>query len=170
MITNLKFTRKDCGTPVDRNAPGAVRAPFPSSQNLIEAKLIMGEREFRTHVPEGTTMIEIIKKAVRENGGSVETKYYPEIGAHEIIRIRIGDTLLEKSNKGIHFYLGESGIPFATRSEKLVFPNADELRISKEPIPIGLQTSADNFDPVKTVHTFFRSFFKHAPEVERLSK
>jgi len=127
-----------------------VRAAFPSArQNLIEARLTVEGRVFRTLIREGATVNELIEKVAGENGGSVEKKYYPEFKTYEITRVRIGDVLLVKGDRGIHFGLGEFGIPFASAGEQIVFPNADELRVRKETSTIGLWMTADNFDPAR---------------------
>ncbi len=124
------------------------RAPSPLSRQLIEARVSVEGRVFRTLIREGATVNELIEKVAKENGGWVKKKYYPELKTWEIIRVQIGDILLVKGKEeGIHFGLGTSGIPMASAGEQIVFPNAEELRVGKETSNIGLWMTSANFDP-----------------------
>src|SRR5262249_53635158 len=53
------------------------------------------------------------------------------------------------SEGGIHFSLGLSGIPMAvTADQGIVFPNADELRVSRSVSNISLWMTSVNADPL----------------------
>jgi hypothetical protein len=106
-------------------------------------------RTFTTDIREGATTNELIEKVARENGGEVSKRYYPEFKTWEIVSVRIGDMALVKSSEsGIHFSLGEAGIPMAmTQEQGIVFPNAEELRIGRNTRNIALWTTSANFDP-----------------------
>ncbi len=119
------------------------------SGNLVEASVSMLGRTFTTAIREGATTNDLIEKVARENGGEVTKKYYPEFKTWEITSVRIGDAVLVKSSEsGIHFSLGEAGIPMAvTEKQGIVFPNAEELRIGRNTRNIALWTTSANFDP-----------------------
>lgn len=117
--------------------------------NVVEASVTMLGRTFTTTIREGATTNDLIEKVARENGGEVAKRYYPEFKTWEITSVRIGDAILMKSSEsGIHFSLGEAGIPMAvTENQGIVFPNADELRIGRNTSNIALWTTSANFDP-----------------------
>jgi len=148
------------------------------SGNLVNASLSVLGRTFRTTIREGASAEELIERVARENGGGVAKVYYPEFKTWEIVAVKIGDRLLVKgdskrvaeadfsqfrdgesvrsaaiaasksSDGGIHFSLGESGIPMAATEEQgVVFPNAEELRIGKNINDIALWTTSAAFDP-----------------------
>jgi len=117
--------------------------------NLVEASVTMLGRTFTTSIREGATTNELIEKVARENGGEVTKKYYPELKTWEITSVRIGDAVLVKSSEsGIHFSLGEAGIPMAVNKKQVImFLNAEELRIGWNTRNIALWTTSANFDP-----------------------
>lgn len=130
-----------------RPLPRAAPPPF-SRQHLIEASLTIEGRTFRTFVREGTPVNALIEKVAKENGGSVEKVFYPSMNASEIVSVRIGGICLAKSGtEGLHFYVGSSGIPFASLPSGIVFPNGDELRVRAATYDIHLGKTGDNFDP-----------------------
>jgi hypothetical protein len=130
--------------------PARLRPASFSRQHLVEASLTIEGRTFRTLVREGTPVNALIEKVARENGGSVEKVFYPSLNASEIVSVRIGDVCLVKSGtEGLHFYLGSSGIPFASLPSGIVFPNGDELRVRHGAYDIHLGKTGDNFDPQK---------------------
>ncbi|MCI0503636.1 hypothetical protein L0Y65_02885 [Candidatus Micrarchaeota archaeon] len=116
---------------------------------LVEASVTMLGRSFRTTIHEGATTNELIEKVARENGGEVTKKFYPEFQTWEITSVRIGGVALMKSSEsGIHFSLGESGIPMAaTKDSGIVFPNGDELPIGPNIRNIALWKTPASFDP-----------------------
>ncbi len=116
---------------------------------LVEASLTILNRTFTTQIREGASAEQLIEQIARENGGEVLKKYYPEFKTWEITSVRIGDVALVKSTEsGIHFSLGEAGIPITvTEGEGIVFPNAEEMRIGKNTRNIALWTTSANFDP-----------------------
>ena len=148
------------------------------SRNLVNASLSILGRTFRTTIREGASADDLIERIAKENGGGVAKVYYPEFKTWEIVAVKRGDRLLVKgdskrvadadfsqfsdgesvrtaaiaasksSDGGIHFSLGESGIPMATTEEQgIVFPNAEELRIGKNINDIALWTTSATFDP-----------------------
>ncbi len=148
-------------------------------QNLVDASVLVGSRSFSTLIREGASTEELIHQVAKENGGGVARVYYPEFDTWEIVAVKIGDILLVKgdpkrvaeadfsdfkdpegmraiaveaaksSTGGIHFSVGESGIPMAVMQDrKIVFPNATELRVGSCTRNIALWTTEVNADPV----------------------
>lgn len=151
-----------------------------SRHHAIDASVTMLGNRFTTTIREGASAEELIEKVARENGGGVAKVYYPEFKTWEIVAVKIGDMLLVKgdakkvadadfsgfadaaavrrqaiaaasrSDGGIHFSLGQSGIPMAmTEGQGIVFPNAEELRVSRETSSIALWMTAANVNPVE---------------------
>ncbi len=153
-----------------------IRAP---SQPLVNASVSLDGRAFTTMIREGATTEELVQKVAKENGGGVARVFYPEFNTWEIVAVKIGGTLLVKGDPkrvadadfsdfadpegmrsaavsasrgakgGIHFSIGESGIPIAvTQDLGVVFPNAAELRVGNGTRNIALWTTEVNADPV----------------------
>ena len=151
-----------------------------SRHHAIDASVTLLGRRFTTAIREGASADELIAKVARENGGGVAKVYYPEFKTWEIVAVKIGDVFLVKgdpkkvseadfsnfpdaasvrrramaaashSDGGIHFSLGQSGIPLAMTAEQgIVFPNAEELRVRKETSSIALWMTAANANPVE---------------------
>ena len=151
-----------------------------SRHHAIDASVTLLGRRFTTAIREGASAEELIEKVARENGGGVAKVYYPEFKTWEIVAVRVGDVFLVKgdpkkvaeadfsnfkdaaavrrramavashSDGGIHFSLGQSGIPLAMTAEQgIVFPNAQELRVSRETSSIALWMTAANANPVE---------------------
>jgi len=145
-------------------------------RQMIDASVTLHGLRFTTTIREGASAEELIEKVAKENGGGVARVYYPEFRTWEIVAVKIGDLLLVKGDRkkvaeadfsqfpdsmrreamaaasrsdgGIHFSLGSSGIPMAMAGEEIVFPNAEELRVRKETSSIALWMTAANVNPV----------------------
>jgi len=156
------------------------RMPALSRHHAIDASVTLLGKRFTTAIREGASAEELIEKVARENGGGVAKVYYPEFKTWEIVAVRAGDVFLVKgdpkkvaeadfsnfpdaaavrrramavashSDGGIHFSLGQSGIPLALTAEQgIVFPNAEELRVRKETSSIALWMTSANANPLE---------------------
>jgi len=137
------------------HVPAEQKRPPEIRPALVESTVSIMGRAYRTTIHEGASAEQLIEKVANENGGYVTKKFYPEFNTSEIISVRIGNELLVKSTEsGIHFSLGESGIPMAVVNGQagkgttdIVFPNAEELRVGRATCNIALWMTSANFDP-----------------------
>ncbi len=132
----------------ERQRPPPLRL---SGRHMVDGSVNFLGRTLRTVIHEGATVNELIEKAVKDNGGRIEKKFYPQFGTWEITSIEIDGLCLRKDVKGgLHFYIGPSGIPFAKmQDEHIVFPNGEELKVGFGTNNIYLDKTNDNFNPEK---------------------
>lgn len=142
---------------VPRSPQAAERPVF---RPLVRRSVSINGTKFSALVQDGTTADGIIEKIAKENGGGVAKTFNRELNACEIVAVKIGNHFLvkgepskvaeadfsqfddsectkkaavdlsRKSKGGIHFFLGEGGIPLAVGKEgELLFPNAEEMSL-----------------------------------------
>ncbi len=130
-------------------------------------------------VPEGTRAEDLFEQIARENNGFVLRTYYPEYKTYEIVAVKIGNDVLVKgdpkrvaaadysrfsdpeavrtslimeaarSTGGIHFFLGEGGIPIVMgEKRKIDFPNAKEMRVTGKTFKFSLKLTDDKLNPL----------------------
>ncbi|HID73095.1 TPA: hypothetical protein EYP38_04085, partial [Candidatus Micrarchaeota archaeon] len=150
-----------------------------ASSQLVRRSVSVNNQKFSTLISDGATAQQVLAKIAKENGGGVAKFYNKKLGAHEIVAIKIGDHLLVKddpklvmqsdfsqfdnpgqmkvmaleaagkSKGGLHFFLGENGIPMAAGKDgELLFPNADELRLSGQSHTIFISVVDYNANPM----------------------
>ncbi|NYZ76707.1 hypothetical protein H0O02_00125, partial [Candidatus Micrarchaeota archaeon] len=131
----------------------------PAPRQFREKELIFftvkiketGQR-FAGLVPNGTNIEDGICMVMRQNGGTVIKKYHETLGAHEIVEIRVGNTILKKGDKGIHWFLNENGIPIAVDEKGNIkkFLNGEEIKADREnnAVALGMESSIE--DPKST--------------------
>jgi hypothetical protein len=131
-----------------------------SSRLLVRRSVSINGQVFSTLIHDGASAERVIESIARENGGGVAKVSNKELNAMEIVAVKIGRNLLVKgepdkvadadfsqfdnagrmrksalkaskeSKGGIHFFLGERGVPLAVNeSGELMFPNANEFCI-----------------------------------------
>lgn len=124
-------------------------------RQLVKKTVIVGREKASVLVPDGIKAEELTIRAVVVNGGAVGMLYNEQYRKHEIVAIKIGSEFLvkekldfdkiswegridegdlEKANElsrksrgGLHFFIGENGIPLVVKEEKLIFPSGDEM-------------------------------------------
>lgn len=69
-----------------------------SMEKIVEASIIVNNSRYFTLISEGSTQMELLHKAAKENGGGVVKLYYPEYGTWEIVGIKIGNDVLVKGD------------------------------------------------------------------------
>lgn len=150
-----------------------------ASSQLVCRSVSINNQKFSTLISDGATAQEVLTKIAVENGGGVAKFYNKELRAYEIVAIKVGDHLLVKndaglvsqadfsqfgnpadmkaialeaagrSKGGLHFFLGENGIPMAAgRDGEILFPNADELRLSGRSHTIFISVVDYNVNPL----------------------
>lgn len=148
-------------------------------QQLVSRSVSINGARFSALVRDGASAEEIIEKVARQHGGGVAKIYNQEFKAHEIVAVKVGENLIVKddpkkvskadfsqfsdpqsvketairasqeSKGGIHFFLGESGIPVALGKDgELAFPNAEELRLRGNTSTIHISLVDYNANPV----------------------
>jgi len=146
---------------------------------LVSRSVSINGAKFSALVRDGASADEIIERVAKENNGGVAKTYNAELKAYEIVAVKLGDHLLVKddpakvseadfshfkdhdsvkesairasheSKGGIHFFLGENGIPVAVGNEgELAFPNAEELRLRGDTNTIHISLVDYNANPV----------------------
>jgi hypothetical protein len=129
--------------------------------------------------PDGASAEQVIESIARTYGGGVARVFNKQLNAKEIVAVKIGRNLLvkgepdkiseadfsqfdnadsvrkaalrsSKQNKGgIHFFLGEKGVPLGVGdSGELVFPNAEELRLKGDTGTIHIDLVDYDADPL----------------------
>lgn len=161
------------------NAIHARARPRAGLQPLTRRSVSINGATFSALVRDGASADEIIERVAKENDGGVAKIYNAELKAYEIVAVKLGDHLLVKddpakvskadfsqfkdqgsvkesavrasheSKGGIHFFLGENGIPVAVGNEgELAFPNAEELRLRGDMNTIHISLVDYNANPV----------------------
>jgi hypothetical protein len=146
---------------------------------LVSRSVAINGTRFSALVRDGASAEEIIEKVARQHGGGVAKIYNQEFKAHEVVAVKVGENLIVKddptkvskadfsqfkdpqsvkeaairasqeSKGGIHFFLGESGIPVALGKDGgLAFPNAEELRLRGNTSTIHISLVDYNANPV----------------------
>ncbi len=142
------------------NAMHEKAQPRVDFRQLVSGSVSINGAKFSALVRDGASTEEIIEKVARQHGGGAAKIYNQELKAYEIVAVKLGEHLLVKgdpdkvskadfsqfkdpqsmkeaairaskeSKGGLHFFLGENGIPVALGKDGgLVFPNAEELRL-----------------------------------------
>ncbi|MBN1170360.1 hypothetical protein JXA56_05015, partial [Candidatus Micrarchaeota archaeon] len=77
------------------------------------------------------------------------------------------------SDGGIHFFVGSQGIPMAVdKSQNLLFPNAEELRVGKHITDLSLRSVPYNADPEKIsdLDRMYKGGTKISPAARKMMK
>jgi hypothetical protein len=181
MAGSVSFNATTTVAERSRNQASSDSRRFHGSQ-LMEAGVTLGGRVYSTLIQQGATPAQITEKVAKENGGGVGKVYCKDLGRWEIVVVQIGGMMLVKndpkkvaeadlsqfpdpdamrpivikaarhSKGGLHFGIGESGIPMCVADDGgLVFPDAYELRMRGKLI-IGWWEESSTFNPSNLRH------------------
>ncbi len=129
-----------------------------AGKQLILKTIAIGKERASVLVPDCIKVEDLTRRAVVENGGLIGRVYNKQFSKHEMVAIKIGNEVLakekldfeniewegkideqsldkikeasEKSKGGLHFFIGEKGVPVVIRKkglgDDLIFPSGDE--------------------------------------------